>query len=752
MANYDFKALNDKEFEALVADLLSFELGTRLERFKAGRDGGVDARTFLDGGIAIVQCKHWARTSVSQLIRSLKKQELEKVQKLAPKRYILATSLELSAADKKSIYRIFAPFMQSESDVFGYEDLNDLLGRHSSVERNHHKLWLHSSKVIETILNAPIIGRSNAFLDEVLEESIRYVETASHQRAKGKLEADGVVLITGEPGIGKTTLAKQLCLSYIGEKYTLRVISGSLAEAEGSFIPDEKVIFLMDDFLGRNYLEALERQEDAAITGFIRRVSKDRSKRFILTSRSTVLNQAKRISDLFNIRKIDKNELEIRIESLSRWDRARILYNHFWHSDLDFEYLNEIVVNRNYAKLIDHKNFSPRLIEFVFDAQRLEGIPPNEYWNHLLASIQNPEAIWTHVFEQQLDDCTRAALLLVAFNGRELGEERLRHSYRRYLCIGIENAGSVSTDFNRAMAAAVGSVLNRIVAKSVEPTYNLFNPSIGDFLVSRFKSDSDSLLKVFSALESLDSLKNVKSLLRSKVVSERIIKRVILGLIRQKLADAGIDLDYRCSLAEIGADNFSGDQQFLDQIGGFINSLTPELVDGECRFARPLIRTISFGLENGLCDESLIASIGITLFDFDEEDFAAVSNLLPLLTSQIREKIDASVKPLLLDYLSDSFDNYVSESGETDGFLSEDDDYEVRTIVEGLAQKRLRDFHFSYDAADVDSLTDIVDASDLIYQNQKRSMSEASDDREMHSVDGDWTAIDNMFRVDLPKR
>jgi adenylate kinase family enzyme len=752
MANYDFRALNDKEFEALVSDLLSCELQVRFERFKAGRDGGIDARAFLNGGIAIVQCKHWARTSVAQLIRSLRKEELGKVQKLAPKRYILATSLELSAADKKSIHRIFAPFMQTDSDVFGYEDLNDLLGRHGSVERNHYKLWLHSSKVIETILNAPIVGRSNAFLEEVLEESVRYVETGSHQQAKVKLEMDGVVLITGEPGIGKTTLAKQLCLSYIGEKYALRVISGSLSEAEASFTPEEKVIFLMDDFLGRNYLEALEKQEDAAITGFIRRVTKDRSKRFILTSRSTVLNQAKRLSDLFNIRKIDKNEFELRIESLSRWDRARILYSHFWHSNLDFEYLNQIVENRNYAKLIEHKNFNPRLIEFIFDAQRLEGVPPNEFWNHVLASVQNPEAIWTHVFEQQLDDCTRAALLLVAFNGKELGEELLRRSYKRYLCIGLQNAGSVSTDFNRAMAAAVGSVLNRIIAKSVEPKYNLFNPSIGDFLVSRFKDDSDLLLKVFSALESLDSLQNIKSLLRSEVVSEQIIKKVILSLIRQKLADAEIDIDYRCSLAEIVADNFSGDQDYFEQIRAFIHSLTTELVDDECRLVRPLIRTISFGLENGLCDDGLIGKIGIDLFEFDEQDFAAVSHLLPLLTGQVRARIDAAIKPVLLEYLSDSFDNYVSESGETDSYLSEEDEHEVRTVVKRLAQEQLREFHFSFDAADVNSLTQSVDAFGLIYENQKRSMGEEREYREIRPVDGDWADIDNMFRVDLPKR
>jgi adenylate kinase family enzyme len=751
MPNYDFRALNDKEFEALVSDLVSHEFGFRFERFKPGRDGGIDARAFLDGGIAIVQCKHWARTSVAQLIRSLQADELKKVKKLAPKRYVLATSLELSASDKKKIHRIFDPYMQTEADVLGYEDLNDLLGRHKAVEQSHYKLWLHSTTIIETILNAPIIGRSNAFLAETLEESVRYVETDSHRRAKAKLEVDGVVLITGEPGIGKTTLAKQLCLSYVGEKYTLRVISGSLSEAEASFAPEERVIFFMDDFLGRNYLEALEKNEDSAITGFIRRVTKDRTKRFILTSRSTVLNQAKRLSDLFNIRKIDKNEFEIRIESLSRWDKARILYSHFWHSDLEVEYLDEIVENRNYVELIEHRNFNPRLIEFIFDAQRLEGVPPSDFWNHVLTSIQNPEAIWNHVFEQQLDDCTRAALLLVAFSGRAVGEEHLRHSYKRYLCLGAKDAGSVSTDFKRAMSAAVGSVLNRIVAKSVEPKYNLFNPSIGDFLVSRFKDDDDLLLKVFSALESLESLKNINSLLRSKVMREQVIKTVVAGLIQQKLANIEVDLDYRCFLAEMAADNFSSERIFIDQISVFVNGLTKEAIDDECRAVRPLIRILSFGLEHDLCDDRLIGEIALEDFEFEEEDFKAASSLLPLLTKPVKESVQAIIKPLLLEYISDSFNDYVSESGKTDDYMSDGDEYEVSEVINSLADERLSEFGISYNTADIDEITRQIDVADLIYGNVKRSMRDYHHDAPISTIDGDWAAIHDMFQVDLPR-
>lgn len=47
MSSYDFSSLNDKEFESLCSDLLTCHLGERVERFKPGRDGGVDGRFFL---------------------------------------------------------------------------------------------------------------------------------------------------------------------------------------------------------------------------------------------------------------------------------------------------------------------------------------------------------------------------------------------------------------------------------------------------------------------------------------------------------------------------------------------------------------------------------------------------------------------------------------------------------------------------------------------------------------------------------
>lgn len=92
MNEYDFSRLNDKEFEVLCTDLMSAEMRVRFERFKLGRDSGVDGRYFTPSGREwILQAKHWISTSFSQLITHLKNVEAVKVAALNPEPNALTT-------------------------------------------------------------------------------------------------------------------------------------------------------------------------------------------------------------------------------------------------------------------------------------------------------------------------------------------------------------------------------------------------------------------------------------------------------------------------------------------------------------------------------------------------------------------------------------------------------------------------------------------------------------------------------------
>jgi hypothetical protein len=236
MSDYDFQTLNDKEFEVFCADVLGDLESTRFERFKSGRDAGVDGRFFkADGTEIFLQCKHWVNTPISQLVARLKNKEIERIKKLNPSRYFLAVSNSLSRNDKAKISEVLAPYIRSQSDIFGKEDLNDLLRKKPKIEQRHYKLWLCSTAVLSHLINKPIFDRSKFSAEEIVEFSKKYVVTSHHERAISKLQKLGTLIVTGEPGVGKTTLAENVCLWYLGRGFQFFKISEEIREAEAVF-------------------------------------------------------------------------------------------------------------------------------------------------------------------------------------------------------------------------------------------------------------------------------------------------------------------------------------------------------------------------------------------------------------------------------------------------------------------------------------------------------------------------------------
>ena len=289
--SYDFSQLNDKEFESLAIDLLSDALERRIERFKPGKDQGVDGRFFsaTDSEI-VIQCKHYLKTGYQGLISYLKSKEADKVAKLNPQKYIFMTSLPLSRQNKKEIKRIFKPHIVRDDDVFGQEDLNSLLSQHRRVEEKYFKLWITSTTGLNRFLNKAIKGRSEFEIEDIRRKSRKYVQTQNHNKALEILKKNQVLIISGEPGIGKTTMAENLCLFHFSKGYDFVSIQESLSEAENVYERNERQIFYFDDFLGSNYFEAIENKKDSHVVKFIERIKADKTKRFILTTRTNILN------------------------------------------------------------------------------------------------------------------------------------------------------------------------------------------------------------------------------------------------------------------------------------------------------------------------------------------------------------------------------------------------------------------------------------------------------------------------------
>jgi len=454
---YDFSQLNDKEFEALVADLLSDHFDSRIERFKPGKDGGVDGRFYSDqNGEIILQCKHYLKTGYRGLISKLKNEEAEKVINLSPEKYIFATSLPLSRENKKEILEIFSPYLKRDDDVFGQDDLNDILSKNPRIEEKYFKLWITSTTVFERIINNAIKGRSQHELERIQENSFKYVQTNNHEKAFKILEENHVVIISGEPGIGKTVLAENLGLFYASKDFEFIDIQESLSEAENVYKPETKQVFYFDDFLGSNYFEIIENKKDSHIVKFIERIKRDKSKRFILTSRTNIFKSGLLHSPIFSINKIEQQEYLITINTLSELDRAKILYNHIWFSNLSEEHIDELYIDKRYKDIIKHNNFNPRLIQFITDVERLPITKSSDYWEYIVNTLNNPIDVWDDSFKRQSNPFVRCLVNLTVFNGGSISEKELRNCYNDLVKFkGLDNPSHTEKDFRSMSELAV---------------------------------------------------------------------------------------------------------------------------------------------------------------------------------------------------------------------------------------------------------------------------------------------------------
>ena len=117
MPRYDFTSLSSQDFEDLTRDLLQAEWNVTIEAFKTGRDRGIDLRYATgDSGRTIIQCKHYAKSGSSKLIRDLRDRERPKIEQLHPNRYVVVTSAELTPDNKDAICRVLQPFVLNSRD------------------------------------------------------------------------------------------------------------------------------------------------------------------------------------------------------------------------------------------------------------------------------------------------------------------------------------------------------------------------------------------------------------------------------------------------------------------------------------------------------------------------------------------------------------------------------------------------------------------------------------------------------------
>jgi hypothetical protein len=522
---YDFKQLSPADLEDLARDLLQQHWKITLESFKNGRDKGIDLRySTVRRHSLIVQCKHYAGSGIAKLVRDLRTKEMPKVTRLAPDRYVLVTSIPLNPDDKEKIKSALEPYILSTDDILGAESLNNLLGLYSEIEGKHFKLWLSSMAVLQRVLHNAERVQTDFDVDRVRRAIPLYVQNANYSRALKILDEQKVVIISGVPGIGKTTLADMLLYAHLESSFEPVVIKSEIAEGRRWFNNDAKQVFYFDDFLGETFLgnrfDFVGKKEDSAILDFIEMIARSKHARLILTTREHILQHAFQISERFQRGKgaLADHRCILELASYSLLDRARILYNHIYFSDLPKPYKAKLLRDQFYMKVLKHRNFNPRLVEWLSKFTNVRLFPISDYCNEVERILENPTQLWRIAFEQQISEASRGLLLALYSLGGSAPLDRLEAAWKIiHKCRAARyNWKTAAEDWRRSLQDLEGGFISFTGGKFGVPMGASFvNPSVKDFLDATLVSDVDHLDDLLAATNTFEQVVNLWALVIS---------------------------------------------------------------------------------------------------------------------------------------------------------------------------------------------------------------------------------------------
>ncbi|MDD3341218.1 MAG: hypothetical protein PHN72_03350 [Bacilli bacterium] len=385
------------EFQNFAKDMIQIREGINFHCNPNRKDKGVDFYSADQTIIGqVTTCKDFKQT-LKKLDDDLHKYKDNNL------RIIIVLSLFLDKEQRKSILTLFNNRLR-DNDLIDSEDLNIMLqkSKYDKIFGMYMKLQIpntyHLKKTIQETVHHDFATYNLTTLKKIENNKRTYIRGLYFFEAIELLDRNNSIIISGEPGIGKTAMALELIDYYLkADDYQLITLN-NVNDFAKMYQVNQKQIFFFDDFWGNIQLDSnISNKDKDNLWHLLELVHQSENTLFILTTREYIFQDGiKYLSSLKG--KYNTNKYLLRIELHDLKYKFEILNQHLVATNYSYEDYKGIL--DSWESIITHVNYTPRLIAEFFKMNYHNNVlsefhkylnDPYDYWKEIIDNLAIPE-------------------------------------------------------------------------------------------------------------------------------------------------------------------------------------------------------------------------------------------------------------------------------------------------------------------------------------------------------------------------